>query len=664
MGKYGDIIYGGATYGATPKLTYSVEPMSTDVIKYREAYVYFQSPAGTFSRIRLVRNQYGFPETAEDGVIIWEQNSADGSSLEGTLNLTNVAGRGLEFKDGEDNPYSTPIVPGRNIYYRVFLYTSDNLWIVAGSTRDVIPAFTGVIDKLINVLPRVYTSEELSPLGTVSPNSILYQFLDGFAFTYEQFLTQLALLRPIGILEKSNYTTIPGEFLNVGLSPEPTVSVLNQRRLIREALYLYSLKGTELGIKNYAESLTGYSPSVTISPNLMLTVQDSTFYNATGNWVATNATLSTTDEMVPPTTVTNAIDQVYTCKIVASDAGYMTLGFDFPVTKGIPITPGNHYTYSFQIKSPASSGTVTPSITFYDKDDGATYTSSGSGVAANNTWKLSTQTVNADEGEIGNASYAGLKISWSAAGTYYVDMVCFQTGTSVSYDEARALTLNLNPIKTNYIENPSFEIDATGWDLTNLTFSLNSSNYPKEGYPSLHSGQFVAGSGTWQLSNTSEIPVDPGTFFNVSMYAYSLDIPNMNMYIDVYDSSDTLITSISDTHTMTSTWARKYVRGLIDANLVADHAYVRFTGTGPGTFNLDMIQAEDTYNPTDYFDGSMPVNEGVVWQGTANNSISLSYPGKTTKIPRLSDTMVDWVPMNMWWRITTPAGLEYTNLSV
>ena len=77
-----------------------------------------------------------------------------------------------------------------------------------------------------------------------------------------------------------------------------------------------------------------------------------------------------------------------------------------------------------------------------------------------------------------------------------------------------------------------------------------------------------------------------------------------------------------------------------------------------------MIMAQDTYSPSDYFDGSLPELVGAIWQGTANASPSLYYPNKSTKILRLAQTLKDWTPMNSWWRLSTPAGLEYTNLDV
>ena len=112
-----------------------------------------------------------------------------------------------------------------------------------------------------------------------------------------------------------------------------------------------------------------------------------------------------------------------------------------------------------------------------------------------------------------------------------------------------------------------------------------------------------------------------------------------------------------------TTWMRDSISGLIPSDSTASYATLKFSGTA-GTLYLDMIQTEDTYEATDYFDGSMPEQFGAVWEGTPNASATLLYPSKLIKIPRLANTLNDWVPMNAWWRITTPAGEEYNNLTV
>ena len=323
MSKYGYSVYGSAKYGLTPKLAYSVEPMDITVLQFHQTHLTWQSPTGVFTRFRVVRNQNGFPETAEDGVIIYEEISPDGSSLEGVITKTS-------FDDGVENPLQIPITPGRNVFYRVFLFTGDNVWVKAGEINDVVPKDTGAIKKTVDLLPRVLTSSVLSPLGVVDEASDFYQFLDGISFTYEQMLTQIDLARLSYNLESANYSTIPGEVVHLGLLLEPNLSTVRQRTLIREAISLYANKGTPLGVANYAESLTGFAPTVTTSPNLMLTPQDSTFYNSTGRWVATNAVISATEDMVPNNS-DKSIDLSYTLKIEPTDVGSMSLGLSSPI---------------------------------------------------------------------------------------------------------------------------------------------------------------------------------------------------------------------------------------------------------------------------------------------------------------------------------------------
>lgn len=648
MSKYGYSVYGANKYGLTPKLAYSVEPMSINVLKFNEVFVSWQLPTGTFTRFRVLRNQNAYPETAEDGVIIYELVSQDGLSLEGTLAQAS-------FYDGLDNPTQTAINTGRNIFYRVFLYTSDNIWVKAGQISEVVPEDTGATKKVVDLLPRVLTSSSLSPLGVVDEASELYRFLDGMSFSYEQMMTEIKLARPAHNLESSNYKTIPGEVLNLGLNPEQNLPMLRQRALIREAIPLYANKGTALGIANYVEALTGFAPTLTTSSNLMLTVQDSTFYQNTGRWVATNATISSTNEMVP-NNASKSIDLVYTLKVIAATtSAKISLGLNAPIKQGIPIKPSTEYIYKTNIKCPASGG-ATLKIEYYDKD-GIVISNVTQAISATNSW----QTISKTNTSPSNAYYVVLYVLFSTVTTYYIDMVYVGATPFVEYEEARATTINLSPTLENYIGNPSFEVDTTGWTLTGLTFTQDAS-VPPEGYPGSYSGKFVA-AGAWALKSNYKLTLEPGIYFNVSHYIKSSNMANMKLFIELYNASDTLLQTIETTQTFTNSWVRKTKTILIPSDSTATYAKYRLSGT-VGTFYLDMVMAQDTYAPSDYFDGSMPELAGVIWEGTAHNSTSLYYPNKATKFLRLAQTLVNWMPMNSWWRITTPAGLEYTNLDV
>jgi hypothetical protein len=622
--------------------------MGINVIQFSQVFVVWQLPTGDFTRFRVVRNQNAWPETSEDGVIIYEQNSLDGSSLEGSVAASSIL-------DGVDNPTQTPINQGRNIYYRVFLYTNENIWVRAGQIADIVPKNTGAITKMMDLLPRVLTSSVLSPLGVIDEASDLYKFLDGLAFSYEQMLTEIALARPSQSVDSSNYNTIPGEVLNVGLNPEPNLPVLRQRALIREAIPLYKSKGTTLGVAGYAESLTGSAPTVTVSPNLMLTIQDSTFYGNTGRWVSTNATISSTDEMIPDNS-DKSIDLVYTLKVIAATtSASISLGLNAPITQGKPIKPSTEYVYRANIKCPTS-GNATLKIEYYDKD-GTVISNVTQAISATNSW----QTVSKTNTSPSNASYVVLYILFSTATTYFVDMVYVGATPFIEYDEARAVTISLAPTLENYVENPSFEVDDSNWTLTGLTFTQDA-DVPLVGYPGSSSGKFVA-TGAWTMECDSIFPVETGIYFNVSHYMKSSNMTTMDVTIELYDAEDELVDSGSSSHELTNTWERTYTSILIPPDSTATYAKARHEGTA-GTFYIDMVMAQDTFAPTDYFDGSMPELVGAIWEGTAHESASLYYPNKSTKILRLAQTLNDWVPMNVWWRITTPAGLEYTNLDV
>jgi hypothetical protein len=503
----------------------------------------------------------------------------------------------------------------------------------------------------------VYTSKEQSPLNVTDETSALYNFLYGMSFTYEQFLTLIELSQPNHTKEGSPYSLIRVENENVALDPEPSLPVKAQKKLIREAFYMYSHKGLKSGLETYVESLTGYAPNVTVSPNLLLSVQDSTFYQTTGNWVFGNATVTASKEQVPAIG-DKVIDGMYSCKLVASNGFSMILGEDSPITKGIPVTGGVEYTASCKAKSPTSAGSVFITIAWFDGTGTYIDSTATSTTSANNTWKTLSKTATAPS----NAVYAAIDISSNAAGTYYIDQVCMQEGNTVAYDEARAITIELSPNNINYIKNPSFEVDYTDWSLHNATFQ-QSTDIPTEGYPSTYSGKFTTTTG-WTIQSLSKIPVVPGQYFCFSMYSKSSNIPNMRMTLDIYDADDNQLESITDEHMISNVWMRNYISGLIDPTSNASYAYLTLSSATGGVVYMDMMLAQNGYAPSDYFDGSMPSEYGNIWQGTAHNSYSLAYYNKPLKLPRLSETVKDWLPQNTFWRIKTLAGLEYTNPTV
>lgn len=651
MAKYGVNYYGASKYGATPRLRLSVAPMSVLVSSsvstgFRKVTISWQSPTGDFTRFRLVRNQAGFPETAEDGVIIFDEFAESGSVSRSS------------FIDGEDNPTDVPLVPGRQAYYRVFLFTTSKFWVTAGSISAIVPSDHGAQNALMGMIPRVFTSKEQGPLGAIDEASAIYDFMYGFSFTVEEFYTLLDLLRPRHTGYETPVSLIYAERTNVGLSAEPGLPTKNQKRLIREALYMYSHKGTKAGLETYAESVTGFAPTITVSENLLLSVQDSTFYDSLGNWSFESATAEASEEQVPATG-DNVIDNAFTCKVTATDAFYMILGTDAIITKGVPVKADTEYTVSCKIKSPPSDGNVFVSVNWYDGIGTFISTDNGSNVSANNTWKTASVTATAPS----NAVYAAPQISSSADGVYYVDQVCMQLGDTVSYDEARAVSIFLNPVKTNYITNPSFEVNVTdGWTLTGSATAAQDLDVSTAAYSGTNSAKII-GSGPWSIT-TDDIPVTYGNYYTFSTYIKSDE--SFSITFEGKDSG-----GISTGHIETVSfaaspdWSRISVTDLLDAIGETDVEFYSVSINGDsGDYYIDCVQFEKATKASDYFDGSLPSNFGSVWEGDADNSYTHLYPNKPGKDPRLAKTLKDWIPQNTFWRLKTYDGLEYTNLTV
>jgi hypothetical protein len=645
VAKYGNVVYGGAKYGVTPKLAYSVEPMAITVIDFTKIRISWQSPTGEFTKIKLVRNQFGFPETSEDGVNIWEENATEGTVSRST------------FVDGEDNAGQTPIVNGRQVYYTMFLFTDQKVWVNAGQITDLMPLDHGVHKRIMDIIPKVFTSDIQSPLGVTDEASPLYNFMGGIAFTHDQFLSQLDILRPQHSSEGIAFTTLSQNAFSVGLVPEPALPVKNQKRLIREALYMYSHKGMQNGINAYAESLTGFAPTTTLSTNLLLSVQDSTFYNSIGNWTATNATLTSSNEQVPATG-TNVIDNVYTGKIVATNAGAMQLGNTAPITRGVPILPDTEYVVSCKLKSPSSAGNITLAVKFYDRHGEITGTTqSATAVAANNTWKSSSKVFTTPV----DSSYASIQISYSAAGTYYLDQVCMQLGDTVEYDEARAISVFLDSSKINYIKNPSFEVDDSDWTVSNADFSQDPV-VPTEGYSGDYSGKFISEI-VGSIETDYNIPVTAGKYYTFSFYVASDDSNAIIGAVEFFDEDDNLLEEFEQEFSITDSFSRVSMTALTDSGSAVSYAKVKISWE-PGTYYLDLVQFEKSQTATEYFDGSLPSEYGAVWEGAANSSYTHVYPNKPLKIPRLGRTLNDWIVPNTFWRLSTYDGVEYTNLTV
>ena len=381
MGLYGVAEYGdrdgipyeidlaeiGDVYGDSPQLAFSGDPFRAIAISYTQISLTWVSPAGDYSELRIVRSFDGYPETAEDGAIIYSWNNNDDDVLE------------TAFIDGDDPSIS--LVSGKFVYYRIWLKRLDNRWKIASDAYTLLPIRHSTLapdgtelvntkNKVLDILPRVFTTATQSPIDEVDPDSDLAKFLDGPAFELDRILTYAGLLLPLETNRFVSPEILLLQSTQLGLPIEPFLATKQQRRLAREALYIYQNKGTENSIETFVESFTGFAPEVTKSPNLVLTTQDSSFTGGLGFWKPIGdltLELETTVPGVSPEVEPYVDDYRYVAKITANEIGSKIIsGTDDPVRHGTPVSPGTAYIFSGYGKSLTGTTEVTGHALWYD----------------------------------------------------------------------------------------------------------------------------------------------------------------------------------------------------------------------------------------------------------------------------------------------------------
>lgn len=397
MAKYGGFTYRGAYYGEIPRLPFSVEPFQAVAVDYDKIQLFWGPPQGAINGLRLVRSQVAFSEWPDDGVILFEINSEDGDF--GDSFYTD----GVDNFDESGAANDIPLVPGKFVYYRMWVRRSEtNLWNIADDVVVLLPKAHGTVtpegqvlatthENFMNLLPRVYTSVEQSPLGVVDTDSDLYNFLKGFSFTLDELLTFADLLLPDFSGQSTSPDVLDLQVYEYGITPASDDVILNQKKMVREAIYMYSRKGTEAALSTLVESLTGYGPVITSSPNLFLTSQDSTFYTELGNWKASGqCTLTLTDTVFTPSGEDFQIDDIYTAKAVATNSSaFIRNGTINPVLYGIPVNAGTEYTFSaYAQRTAAAAVSIIPKIYWYNNAGVLVSTTTGTTQATTVSWDV------------------------------------------------------------------------------------------------------------------------------------------------------------------------------------------------------------------------------------------------------------------------------------
>jgi hypothetical protein len=705
MARFGGFRYlkDNVLYGEQSKLALSAEPMSATALQYNKISLSFAAPTGTYIAFRIVRNQDSYPETEQDGVILLESdNNIPNTTL---IDSNEIVG--------------APLVEGKFAYYKAWILTADNeYWSPAGQTYVLVPSrhnlklsndvvaansvtgietndatlninanFSTTHQRFMSILPRVITSaangsvDELSAPDVNGENTVISKFLSGFSFSLDEFLTFANLALPDISGEHTAPEIMRLQAHEFGITNDNELLTRAQKRLIREAIYIYSRKGTDKGLATFTESLTGFNSTRTLSKNLLLSYEDSTFIlpnselnNVIGNWtIGSGDTISIETTITPQTGVQKSLDDTYVAKITTDASNKPAyLGILNPIVTAIPVTGTGVYSLSYYIKKVGSTAGVTPSVFWYDFN--GTWISTSGGTSANATSTEWNRRSLANITAPANAKYAVIQLVFAAGDTYYLDMVQFeQSATVTSYEEPGGVTVFLKPDKTNYIKNPSFETNTTGWTTTGTGAALDAEI---DSTLTLAPGSSYMAELTCSTSETTTLKVSTdeeitrGRFYTFSFYAKTKSpATSAPVTIRLTPKNGSTVIGVEKTilKTITSSWTRINASIFIipGTSDVSVDLQLEFAAGSP-SIEIDAVQFEYGIM-SDYFDGSRYLS-GAAWTGTPDASTSVIYPGRTSKVTRYSNDIKTVLPSNTpyyidFWGVETIEDVVFSGIS-
>jgi hypothetical protein len=236
------------------------------------------------------------------GDIIRIPSSVIGGQIE-TVNL-GVTNTFHVFDDGTDTGKTTN--PGYGVegtyinaprhYYSLFLkFTTAGStvpkWKKLAESASFVIQDKGTIDVIINHLPSFYTRTYNNTL-----NSDLYDFLSLFAFHLDTYIAANTSVFDMNNVDEVDEKLMRLMLKQFGASLDDVSGVSQGRVLLANVIRNYKYSGTNLGIKDFVESYTGYGANIITGKNILPDYNSSSFAENIGKWfpdASSNGYLST-----------------------------------------------------------------------------------------------------------------------------------------------------------------------------------------------------------------------------------------------------------------------------------------------------------------------------------------------------------------------------------
>jgi hypothetical protein len=659
MARFGTFVYGTELYGRVQRGT-ATGSLLAQAIDYGlvRVKIYAESRIGT--QFALVRTKTGAAEEPSSGVTIAAGviESPETVVLDGETNLAD----GAQIND-------VP-VPSGPVYYTFFIFDENGRWLKDAATYVVAPRDRGTVETMLYTLPGVFTTDTMSPTDEPSRTSDLYRFLYGLAVTLDELQTLTDRVLPTAARSRATLAGLhDAHCRSVGMPVEITLGLGTTSRLFRDAGPIYRKKGTLEGLITYAEALTGWSTSVEVSPNRLLSLQDASFEGGTGFWDVSGGTLAASldgDEAdVPDSEHDLELDRfahgfVGRLELTASSATMSLPGSTYQVTESssqrsqvrlycVPSSEDVHVSMYWKAAQSGTTGRI--GVQWFDAT-GAPVQGLQLSASANigTNWSRRTSSFQAPAG----AAFLALSVlvSGGVGKVVYLDKI--QVATSDSYyRDPRTVDVLCHPTRVNLLTVPGLG-GVNQWTATTGSIALNEAS----AYNGL-SG--LRASGQSFVVQSESIPALADSVLTVSAQIRSSE--PAALYVSFFDgtgarielpvpSEDALAileVGIPQSNTGSGDWERVQARFLTPQNATT----LRVTIVGEGVTSIDNVILERTDREQYYFDVTTADSgdEDAVAVEEGTHVYSALYPNRLSKLSRLRQTLSFYLPLDMRARV-------------
>lgn len=656
MTIYGIDFYGTNTYGVLPFVEFDASPFLAEPYGYGTLRLRWNTPSGDWDRLRVVRNGYGAPDFESDGFILPIDPAAQGVN---------------EYLDRD-------LREGSFYYYSIFVReTATTRWIQAATAIGLVSQDFGYGDQLFSWVPGWFQEQD-EALGTApSFEGPLQRYLRVVGLAADFTRTELETLRWTRRPEQVSGNLLPLMAQQFGVPIEPAIGTRRTRFWLRDAAFLARRRGTLTGIQGIVTTITGWASEVRYGPNLLRGVCAAAWYpddDASLEDLFASADLTTGDIHIeietsePSWTFSNA-----------------PLDGSAVVYHGLPVTAGEAYTFEGSFL-PAATGEVELEISWFDED----FTLIGSDssgpepVSAGGDWTR----VSVSEFSPGNAAYAVVTVRGDVdAEIRHLQFV--RGDVPPAWTAPKMLEIELLPVRTNYVGNPSFEQGVLTWSISDgaiartETMSVSGTaslvvtaagaplvidgGGPDTTFDDAYDGGDAAAAPTGEVLSGAGVQgaaALPGSGFAILTGGpYPIELPEVQHAVRLSVSNPGSRARVRWLSAGSGTLAVSPWRGVEDPTASAAWHTILFAsfppaGTAQVAIEIEvsenthvdavLIEAADTPGP--YFDGST-FGGDYVWGGAAHRSASRFYPRRAERNARLRALLPNYLPVNQVFQL-------------